>query len=150
MNLRSRFTFCSKACVTALLLLLIFSSPALADCTQKRNTPKAPANILKQANPLKATPENISAGEVLYQKKTKPMACAQCHGAKGDGKGKLGAGLKPKPRDFSCKAMMKDLSDGQLFWIIKNGAKGTGMMAFKALKDKQVWQLVSYIRQFSK
>jgi len=150
MNLRNRFTCWSKVGTIVILLLSVFSTSALADCVQKRKTPKAPANILKQTNPLETTSENIAAGEKLYQKEVKPMACAQCHGAQGDGKGKLGAGMTPKPRDFTCKVMMKDLTDGQLFWIIKNGSKGTGMMGFKALKDDQVWQLVSYIRQFSK
>jgi mono/diheme cytochrome c family protein len=68
----------------------------------------------------------------------------------GKGDGKIAMGMTPKPRDFSCLAMMKDIPDGQLFWVTKNGSKGTGMMGYKTLKDEQVWQIVSYIRQFSK
>jgi hypothetical protein len=41
---------------------------------------------------------------------------------------------------------MNDISDGQLFWIIKKGSPGTGMMAFAGLPDDQVWQLIQYIR----
>jgi mono/diheme cytochrome c family protein len=41
---------------------------------------------------------------------------------------------------------MKDVSPGQMFWIIKNGSKGTGMVAHgKTLKDKQIWDVVKYI-----
>ncbi len=124
---------------------------ALADdCVQKRKTPKAPANISKKGSPLKATPENISAGKKIYQTGAKPLACAQCHGANGKGDGKMAKGMNPKPRDFSCQAMMKNIPDGQLYWIIKNGSKGTGMMGFKTLKDDQIWQVVAYIRQFVK
>ena len=132
--------------------LFSFGHPALAlagDCSQKRNTPPAPDNIIKQSNPLKATAENISAGEKLYKTGAKPLACVQCHGDQGKGDGKMAMGMEPKPRDFSCQAMMKGIPDGQLFWVIKNGSKGTGMMGFNTLKDDQIWQIVSYIRQFS-
>jgi len=42
------------------------------------------------------------------------------------------------------------LPDGQLFWIIRNGSPKTSMFAFPSLTDDQVWQLIHYIRQFSK
>ena len=41
---------------------------------------------------------------------------------------------------------MQDISDGQMFWIIKNGSQGTGMMAFPNMPDNQIWQLIHYIR----
>jgi len=41
---------------------------------------------------------------------------------------------------------MKDISDGQLYWVIKNGSVGTGMMAFSGMPDNQIWQLIHYIR----
>ena len=77
------------------------------------------------------------------------MACKMCHGDKGDGTGKLGKAFKsPKaPRNFNCKATMKKVSAGQMFHIIKNGSKGTGMVAHKkTLKDKEIWDVVKYIR----
>ena len=136
--------------VVMILSLFQNGSVALAeDCVQKRSTPLAPENILKQSNPLGNTPDNISAGEKLYQKDAKPLACVQCHGAKGQGDGVMAKGMNPRPRDFSCLTMMKDIPDGQLFWIIKNGSKGTGMMAFGSLNDNQIWQVVEYIRKLS-
>jgi len=130
--------------------LFFIAQPALADdCAQKRKTPHAPGNIYKQTNPIEVTPEVISAAEILYNKKAKPLACIQCHGAKGEGNGKMAKGMKPNPRNFACKAMMQDIPDGQLFWVIKNGSKGTGMMGFKTLNDDQIWQLVAYIRQLA-
>jgi hypothetical protein len=45
---------------------------------------------------------------------------------------------------------MKELPDGQLFWVIKNGSSGTGMMSFAGLPDDQVWQLIVYIRSLAK
>jgi cytochrome c1 len=56
----------------------------------------------------------------------------------------------PPPRNFTCGVMMKDIPDGQLFWIIKNGSPGTGMMSFAGLSDEQVWQLIQYIQSLAK
>ncbi|HIE80381.1 MAG TPA: c-type cytochrome, partial [Nitrospinaceae bacterium] len=48
----------------------------------------------------------------------------------------------------TCSDTMKDVSAGQMFWIIKNGSPGTGMVAHKkTLKDKEIWDVVKYIRQ---
>jgi mono/diheme cytochrome c family protein len=79
----------------------------------------------------------------------KPLACVECHGENGDGLGKIAKGMTPRPRNFACQEMIKDTPDGQLFWIIQYGSKGTGMMGFKTLKDEQIWQLVLYLRKFS-
>lgn len=122
---------------------------ALGDCPQKRSTKAVSFKYKGKKNPLKLTPANMKEGEVLYQKKAKPMACKLCHGKRGDGKGLGGAGVSPAPRNFTCMATMKDISDGQIFGIIKAGSPGTAMPAFKNLKDKEVWQLVHYIRSFS-
>jgi hypothetical protein len=59
-----------------------------------------------------------------YDKTAKLLACKVCHGKKGDGMGKLGKALKPYPRNFTCSDTMKDVSAGQMFWIIKNGSAG--------------------------
>jgi mono/diheme cytochrome c family protein len=80
-------------------------------------------------------------------KTAKPMACKMCHGDKGDGAGKLGAALKPAPRNFSCAETMKDISAGQMYHIIKNGSKGTGMVAHgKTLKEQDIWNVIKFIR----
>ena len=39
---------------------------------------------------------------------------------------------------------MKDISDGQMYWIIKNGSKGTGMMAYSGMQNTHIWQLIHY------
>ncbi|MBC8285002.1 MAG: c-type cytochrome [Nitrospinae bacterium] len=150
MTIINRFVCFSSGFIVS-LLFLIGSNVALAeDCIQKRTTPQAPDNIYKLVNPLGTNPENVSAGEKLYQKEAKPLACVQCHGVKGKGDGVMAKGMTPKPRDFFCSAMMKDIPDGQLFWVVKNGSKGTGMMPFGTLNDNQIWQVVSYIRRLSK
>ena len=115
-----------------------------AKCPQPRKTKAAPGSIAKKDKTAKANKAN---GKKLFMKTAKPMACQMCHGPKGDGGGKLGAALKPKPRNFACAPTMKKVSAGQMFYIIKNGSKGTGMVAHgKTLKDKEIWDVVKYIR----
>jgi mono/diheme cytochrome c family protein len=143
--------------VTLFMILALagfgFSSSAWAGekgpCPQPRKTKSAPANLVNASIPASAS---VEAGKKIFEKSAKPMACKMCHGSEGNGAGKLGKALKPQPRNFTCSATMKSVSPGQMFWIIKNGSKGTGMMAHgKTLKDKQIWDVVKYINtQFVK
>ena len=121
----------------------------LGACPQPRKTKKAPGDFLQLENPLPASKAHIQAGKKLYQETAQPLACKQCHGEKGDGRGPLGGGLIPPPRNFTCGQTMNGLPDGQLFWIIKKGSTGTGMMPFAGLPDEQVWQLIQYIRSLA-
>ena len=132
-------------CLVAVLFALSLAGSALAaKCPQPRKTKSAPANVAKMD---KTGSADAAHGKALFQKKAKPMACKMCHGTKGAGDGKLGKALKPAPRNFTCAATMKKISAGQMFHIIKNGSKGTGMVAHgKTLKDKDIWDVVKYIR----
>lgn len=81
--------------------------------------------------------------------------CKSCHGATGKGDGPAAAALKPKPKDFAdCKAMAK-IADERLFKAIKAGGPSVGLSPMmpawgKSLKDKQIHELVGYIRGFCK
>ena len=119
-------------------------------CPQPRKTVKAPEEFLAKTNPLPASAGTINAGKTLFLQTAQPVACAMCHGNEGNGQGFMGAALIPPPRNFTCGKTMKELPDGQLFWIIKNGSPGTGMMSFAGLPDDQVWQLIHYIRSLAK
>jgi len=118
-------------------------------CPQSRTTANAPDEFYTKSNPLPPTQENIDVGRALYQVDAQPTACKICHGAEGNGFGMMAQGLIPMPRNFTCAETMKDISDGQMFWIIKNGSPGTGMPPYSGLSDEQVWQLVLYLRQFA-
>ena len=129
------------------LSILIFTTStwAASNCPQPRKTKSAPSNIASSDRVAQA---NAANGKKIYEKGAKPLACKMCHGKKGDGMGKLGKALKPHPRNFTCSATMKKVSAGQMFWVIKNGSAGTGMVAHKKnLKDKEIWDVVKYIRQ---
>jgi mono/diheme cytochrome c family protein len=70
-------------------------------------------------------------------------SCAVCHGAKGDGRGVFGRSTYPDATDLTG---VKNKSDAQLFWIIKNGLGFTAMPAFgQQYKDAEIWAMVAYI-----
>ncbi len=118
-------------------------------CPQTRGTAPAPEPYTGMKNPLPASPENIAAGKQLFHKGVQPIACETCHGFKGNGFGVIFARMQPYPRDFTCYQTMQEVSDGQLFWIIKHGSHSTRMKPFKYLEEDEVWQLVHYVRHFS-
>lgn len=157
-----RWISIKQVCLVGILWMgLVLPNPVVAShekgheepsgiCPQPRQTVTAPDEYLKLKNPLEATPQNILAGETLFQIDAKPSACRICHGISGDGLGILFSRVKPKPRNFTCVNTMENLPDGQLFWVIKNGSPGTAMPSFSYLADDQVWQLILYLRSFSK
>ena len=134
--------------------LLAFSGPVLAQnppglCPQERSTIKAPDDFYSRQNPQKATAERIEIGRKLYQKAASP-ACEMCHGIKGDGKGALATQFQPRPRNFTCTAMLDEIPDGQLFWIIRHGSPDTAMPAYKKLSDRSIWRIILYLRTLGK
>lgn len=74
--------------------------------------------------------------------------CALCHGNDGKGNTEIGQNLYPKAPDMTAPATQR-LSDGELFSIIKNGVRLTGMPAWGGAshaEDDQTWKLVHFIR----
>ncbi len=147
------------ATIAVILWLIPFNLQAVAadseggpnsSCVQPRKTATAPEDVLTKTNPFPVSSEVLQAGKELYLREAKPMACALCHGKKGEGKGPVSGNMVPPARDFSCGAMMREISDGQLFWITKNGSPSTGMIAYPELSDDEVWRLVHYMRSLAK
>lgn len=118
-------------------------------CPQARTVPQAPEDFTNKKNPLPQTADSATAGESLFQLQAEPTACKICHGVNGNGLGMMAQGSGALPRNFTCAETMKAIPDGQLFWVIKNGSGGTGMPAYKFLRDEQIWQLILYLRKFS-
>jgi mono/diheme cytochrome c family protein len=75
--------------------------------------------------------------------------CAVCHANDGSGNTEMGRGLFPRAPDMRL-ASTQNLSDGELFWIIENGIRFTGMPAWSTGTNHGVedsWKLVRFIRQ---
>jgi cytochrome c553 len=72
--------------------------------------------------------------------------CAFCHGAPGVSISPIAQSMLPPPPDL--KTDMRDWRDRELFWIVKNGIKYTGMPAWAAQqRDDEVWALVAFLRR---
>ena len=123
------------------------TNPA-AQCPQPRVTPQAPEAVIAKSNPLPPDHYNMNRGKAVYHDTAEPV-CTSCHGKRGDGRGVLADRFAVPPRDFTCAATMHAVSDGQLYWIIRNGSPETNMPAYKQLDEEAIWQLVMYIRQFA-
>jgi len=93
--------------------------------------------------PGKPTPESQARVKKMYG-----YDCAMCHGANGNGKGDI-TDLKPAPKDYTDPAVLKDLSDGELFYLIKNG-KGQMPPDGGRTKPDDIWNMVILVRSFAK
>lgn len=72
-----------------------------------------------------------------------------CHGREGRGDGDVAKDRRPKIRDFSSPSELKSRSDGELFYIIKNG-KAQMPPEGERTKADEIWDLVNYIRTLPK
>jgi mono/diheme cytochrome c family protein len=133
MRFRSRTALCA----------LIFGTYALSVAAQQqdagaRHHPEA----AKMKNPVAANAASLGAGKKLYD-----AQCASCHGAMGKGDGKGGELLKPKPSDFTDADWKHGSSDGEIFIVIRDGSKQTGMRAYGSrIATNDIWNLVNYVR----
>ena len=134
--------------IVCLLLLLEFSAAAQQGQTPPQAPPVKPYAIpveaARQANPVKPTPESIARGKKWYG-----YDCAMCHGTDGDGKGGVAEDMKLKVSDFTNPAILKERTDGELFYVIKNG-KHDMPPEGPRLKSDGLWDMVNYIRSLAK
>jgi mono/diheme cytochrome c family protein len=73
--------------------------------------------------------------------------CVMCHGAPGREPSVIGRGLNPVPPKLDT-AEVQAYSDAELYWIITNGIRMTGMPAFGPTHDDHtVWSLVAFLRK---
>ena len=110
--------------VVSVLALLCFAASAqeeskpatTAAATAAAAEYKIPPDAAKAPNPSQADPTSLAQGKKMYG-----FDCAMCHGKDGDGKGDLAADMNLKLADYRDSASLKDMTDGEMFYIIKNG-----------------------------
>ncbi len=71
--------------------------------------------------------------------------CAVCHGAPGVPQGDIAKGMYPQPPDLTDTA--KRYAPAELFWIVKNGIKMTGMPSWSQHSDDEVWGTVAFLKK---
>jgi mono/diheme cytochrome c family protein len=102
-----------------------------------------PAAVRAQRNPVELSPAVLEEALGHYADH-----CATCHGGDGAGDTEMGRGLYPKSPDMRADAT-QSLTDGELFSIIQNGIRLTGMPAWGTGTpegEAASWGLVHFIR----
>ncbi len=101
-----------------------------------------PARYKSMKNPVTATPEVVREGMEHWADH-----CATCHANNGSGDTMYGKTMYPRPPDMR-RDRTQNLSDGELYSVIKDGVRLTGMPAFGDPGDDDIdsWKLVVFIR----
>lgn len=87
------------------------------------------------------TKASSASGSTLYT-----STCGFCHGSDGRAQTPIGQWMYPRAADLTS-TQVQSYSDQELFWIIQNGIRFTGMPAFgKVETGDQIWNLVNYVR----
>ncbi len=105
-------------------------------------------SVMSRAKSVKApeqlTDKQAQAGFSIYKD-----TCVYCHGAPGKEPDASSKGLNPQPPDL--KDAISDMTAAELFWIIKNGIKMSGMASYgKIHNDDEIWTLVAFVQRLPK
>jgi mono/diheme cytochrome c family protein len=99
-----------------------------------------PLEAENRKNPVLLNPESLRAGKQIFV-----QSCALCHGVDGHGKTILGRSMYPPAMDLTSPHV-QHWNDAEMFWVIQNGVRLTGMPSWKAtLSEPQTWELVNFI-----
>ena len=86
-------------------------------------------------------PEHVRAGLAHFKEN-----CVACHGAPGVEESEFSQGLNPPAPDLTLPSIQKT-PDGELFWVVSNGIRSTGMPAFSPThKEEEIWHIVAFLR----
>jgi len=139
-------------CLTVLVVAVIVGFAGCAREEVAVPTPDQRAKLLtipdeykSRANPLPANYGNLTEGRARFE-----QYCALCHGPDGKGTTLLGRSLYPPAADLTLPQVSK-YTDGQLYWIISEGIRFSGMPATRAYStEEQIWRLVLHLRQIQR
>lgn len=109
---------------------------------QRARSMAMPATAKNRPNPVAGSKEVLDEGMAHWADH-----CAVCHGNDGAGQVEMGRGMYPHAPDMRKESTQK-LSDGELFYIIENGIRLSGMPAWGGGEDDEEdsWKLVQFIR----
>ncbi len=92
------------------------------------------------AEPAEDLPSQV-AGQMAYG-----ADCSACHGLDGRQPSNFGRSMYPRVPDLGSQEVQR-WSNAELFWIIKNGIRFSGMPGFgKIHNNDTIWDLVHYVR----
>jgi mono/diheme cytochrome c family protein len=91
-----------------------------------------PESYRRRVNPYASQPEAIAAGGRLFADH-----CAQCHQPDA-----LGKGARPSLRSN----LVQRATDGEIFWVLRNGILAHGMPSWSMLPEPSRWQIIAYLK----
>jgi mono/diheme cytochrome c family protein len=110
----------------------------LLDTAMRRSVKQRAGNI---EVPELGQPAQVQRGLALYR-----SHCAQCHGAPGIAPEPFALGLTPAPANLAHTA--REWPAAELFWVVKEGIKMTGMPAWKhRMADDDIWAIVAFLQE---
>lgn len=86
----------------------------------------------RRANPFAGQTDAIAAGGRMFDDH-----CAKCHGEDA-----LGHGKRPSLRSDR----VQHATDGEIFWLLRNGNLPKGMPTWAALPEPIRWQIITYVK----
>ena len=93
------------------------------------------------ANPFRDDKDALAVGLDHYKEN-----CLECHAAPGFASSEFSKGLSPPAPKLTTDSIQK-MSDGQLFWVVSNGIRMTGMPGFSSTHDEgEIWKIVAFVR----
>jgi mono/diheme cytochrome c family protein len=93
------------------------------------------------APPPKDMKASLAEGDKIFG-----TDCSECHGNSGRKPTDAGRWMYPRAADLGS-ADVQAYSDAELFWIVKNGIRLSGMPAFGRVEsDENIWDLVHFVR----
>jgi mono/diheme cytochrome c family protein len=150
-----------RTLVTSLLLLLAIVLGAAVMRAElggfsARGIPSPPERLVAKAvhrwavpRSMKNTPNPIAFSADVWAESRAHFAdhCATCHANDGSGNTEVGRSLYPKAPDMRLGDTQR-LTDGEVYWIVENGVRLTGMPAWGdgTEHDVATWKLVHFIR----
>jgi mono/diheme cytochrome c family protein len=133
---------CSGLFGTVAILLIAASGVSLAQAPAAAGPTAVPADAKKMKSAVASSAASIEAGAQLFQKR-----CRFCHGNTGKGDSTM-APKTMQPSNLTDTTWVRGSSEGEIFWVIQNGAPPKYDM--KGLKGKisetDTWNLVNYVR----
>jgi mono/diheme cytochrome c family protein len=120
----------AKQLRSAVLACALVGCMALADGSWLK---KVPADYHSRTNPYAGQADAIAGGGKLFADH-----CAKCHGADA-----LGTEKKPSLRS---ERVQKEATEGDIFWLLKNGNLAKGMPTWSSIPEPSRWEIVAYVR----
>lgn len=121
------------------------AAPPAAQAPAPASAPvKGPVPI-NARNPVASTAASLAAGKTVYNRD-----CSLCHGDNGNGKTEVATSMNLTMADWTNPSTLASKQDGELFDIIRVGKDKMPPEDAGRAKDTEVWNLINYIRSFSK